>query len=35
MVALLRATRENNRIAEKQLSAQESMGGDLFSNVAA
>jgi hypothetical protein len=35
MVALLSATRENNRIAEKQLSAQESMGGDLFSNVAA
>jgi hypothetical protein len=35
MVALLRATRENNRIAEKQLSAQESMGGDLFTNVAA
>jgi hypothetical protein len=35
MVALLRATRENNRIAEQQLSAQQSMSGDLFTNVAA
>jgi hypothetical protein len=35
MVALLSATRENNRIAEKQLSAQQSMSGDLFSSVSA
>ena len=35
MMELLRVTKENNRIAEKQLSAQESLGGDLFTNVAA
>jgi hypothetical protein len=35
MMELLRVTKENNRIAEKQLSAQESLGGDLFLNVAA
>jgi hypothetical protein len=35
MAALLTATRENNRIAEKQLSAQQSMSGDLFSSVSA
>jgi hypothetical protein len=35
MMELLRVTKENNRIAEKQLSAQESLGGDLFLNAAA
>lgn len=35
MVALLRATRDNNQIAEKQLSAQQSMSGDLFTSMGA
>ena len=35
MVALLTATRDNNRIAEKQLSAQQSMSGDLFTSIGA
>jgi hypothetical protein len=35
MAALLKATKENNRIAEQQLSAQQSMSGDLFTSFAA
>jgi hypothetical protein len=35
MAALLKATRENNRIAEQQLSAQQSMSGDLFTSMGA
>ena len=35
MAALLKATKENNRIAEQQLSAQQSMSGDLFTSMGA
>lgn len=35
MAELVRISKENNRIGEKQLSVQEGYGGDLFSNVMA